>query len=205
MFKHFFDFSNSKGRVALKIRKFELAVIILTVPLVMITVGYMIARVPVAESFDISAERAPAPAVTPKPTPTPAPAPTANQAADVTAAPEEPPSEPPPLDVSGDPSDAPPPESAEPPDIPSGEPVTPKAPTPTLTPTPTPTPAGKVNINTAGLDELQRLTGIGPALAQRILDDREKHGPYESVDELRRVSGIGEKTVEKLTDQATVG
>jgi competence protein ComEA len=65
--------------------------------------------------------------------------------------------------------------------------------------------AGKrVNINTAGSAELQMLPGIGPALAQRILEDREKHGAYATVEQLDRVRGIGPKTIEKLRAMATV-
>lgn len=50
---------------------------------------------------------------------------------------------------------------------------------------------GKVNINSAGLSELQRLPGVGPATAQKILDYRNQHGRFNSVDELEEVSGIG--------------
>jgi competence ComEA-like helix-hairpin-helix protein len=57
---------------------------------------------------------------------------------------------------------------------------------------------GTIDINQAGLTELQLLPGIGPALAQRILDDRLKNGPYRSADDLDRVRGIGPKTLEKL-------
>lgn len=57
---------------------------------------------------------------------------------------------------------------------------------------------GRVNINTATKEELERLPGIGPTLAQRILDYREAHGGFRSVDELRKVSGIGPKKFEEL-------
>ena len=57
---------------------------------------------------------------------------------------------------------------------------------------------GTVNINSAGLDELQRLPGIGPAYAQRILDYRTEHGRFTSVEQLDNVKGIGPKTLEKL-------
>ena len=73
-----------------------------------------------------------------------------------------------------------------------------------VTPDP-PEPEEPVNINTAGLDELQRLTGIGPALAQRIIDYREEHGPFQSVEDLLEVKGIGEATLAKFREDATVG
>jgi len=57
---------------------------------------------------------------------------------------------------------------------------------------------GTVNINSAGLDELQRLPGIGPAYAQRILDYRKEHGRFTSADQLDNVKGIGPKKLEKL-------
>lgn len=62
----------------------------------------------------------------------------------------------------------------------------------------TPPGGGKVNINTAGKEELERLPGIGPTLARRILDYREAHGGFRSVEELRKVSGIGPKKFEEL-------
>ncbi len=57
---------------------------------------------------------------------------------------------------------------------------------------------GTIDINAAGLAELQLLPGIGPALAQRIVEDREKNGPYLAIENLDRVKGIGPKTLEKL-------
>ena len=72
-----------------------------------------------------------------------------------------------------------------------------------VTPEP-PEPEGPVDVNTAGLDELQRLTGIGPALAQRIIDYREEHGPFQSVEDLLEVKGIGEATLEKFREDVTL-
>lgn len=56
---------------------------------------------------------------------------------------------------------------------------------------------GRVNINTAGLEELQKLSGIGEKKAEAILLDRQQNGPYRRVDDLQRVPGIGPKTIEK--------
>jgi competence protein ComEA len=61
-----------------------------------------------------------------------------------------------------------------------------------------------VNLNTATLDQLESLPGIGPALAQRILDYREQHGPFRKVEDLLNVSGIGEKRLADLRSNVTV-
>lgn len=65
-------------------------------------------------------------------------------------------------------------------------------------------PAGKININTASIDQLETLPGIGPALAQRIIDFRTSNGPFTSVDGLDAVSGIGSSTLENIRDLVTV-
>ena len=64
---------------------------------------------------------------------------------------------------------------------------------------------GRVNINTAGLEELTTLPGIGEARAQAILDDREQNGPFRYPEELTRVKGIGEGIRAGLLDQITTG
>ena len=63
----------------------------------------------------------------------------------------------------------------------------------------------KVNINTASLEELDTLPGIGPKLGQRIIDYRETNGPFNSIEEIVLVSGIADSTFEKIKDQITVG
>lgn len=60
--------------------------------------------------------------------------------------------------------------------------------------------SGLVNINTASAAELQTLSGIGPSMAQSIIDERTKNGVFASVDDLMRVSGIGEKKLAKIKD-----
>ena len=65
-------------------------------------------------------------------------------------------------------------------------------------------PGGAVDLNTATLAQLDALTGIGPVLAQRILDWRTENGRFASVDQLREVSGIGESTFAELKSEVTV-
>jgi len=64
--------------------------------------------------------------------------------------------------------------------------------------------AGKVNINTAGLAELDSLPGIGPGYAQRIIDHRESHGPFHTIDEIQDVPGIGAATFARIRDLIVV-
>lgn len=61
-----------------------------------------------------------------------------------------------------------------------------------------------VSLNTADLAALDTLPGVGPVLAQRILDWRGEHGRFTSVDELGEVSGIGEKVLERLRPLVTL-
>lgn len=63
---------------------------------------------------------------------------------------------------------------------------------------------GLININTATLDELMQLDGIGEVKGRAIIAYREEHGSFASVSELLNVKGIGEKTLEKLRDNVTV-
>lgn len=61
-----------------------------------------------------------------------------------------------------------------------------------------------VNINTATAADLERLPGIGPSLAKRILDFRQKNGGFKSPTDLIAVQGIGEKKFEQLKNLVTV-
>jgi competence protein ComEA len=55
---------------------------------------------------------------------------------------------------------------------------------------------GKVNINSASLEELAQLSGIGPSYAERIVAYRDENGPFEKPEDLMKVKGIGSKTYE---------
>jgi competence protein ComEA len=65
-------------------------------------------------------------------------------------------------------------------------------------------PSGPVNLNSATLEQLDTLDGVGPATAQKILEYRTQHGGFASVDDLAQISGIGPKKLESLKAQVTV-
>lgn len=65
-------------------------------------------------------------------------------------------------------------------------------------------PVAPINLNTATLAQLDTLDGVGPGIAQRILDYREQHGGFRTVDELGEVSGIGDKRLAALRPAVTV-
>jgi len=65
-------------------------------------------------------------------------------------------------------------------------------------------PAAPVNLNTATLEQLDALAGVGPVTAQKILDYREEHGGFGSVDELGQVPGIGDVRLASLREQVRV-
>lgn len=62
-----------------------------------------------------------------------------------------------------------------------------------------------VNLNTATVELLEELPGIGPVTAEKILAYREEHGPFQSIEEIQNVSGIGPATFERIKDLITVG
>jgi competence protein ComEA len=68
-----------------------------------------------------------------------------------------------------------------------------------------PAPAAKVNINTASVEQLTALPGVGPALAARIVEHRQKSGAFRSTQEVMSVKGIGEKNFAKIEAYLTVG
>ena len=68
-----------------------------------------------------------------------------------------------------------------------------------------PAPSGKVNINTASAEQLATLPGVGPKLAVRILEYRQKAGAFKSVQELMNVRGIGEKNLKKIESYLSAG
>jgi competence protein ComEA len=66
-------------------------------------------------------------------------------------------------------------------------------------------PAGKVNLNSASVAELASVPGIGPKLAARIVEQRQKAGAFKQVEDILAVKGIGEKSFAKLQPHLSVG
>lgn len=62
---------------------------------------------------------------------------------------------------------------------------------------------GRININTADSTQLQEITGVGPATAEKIIAYRQKT-PFKKIEDLMNVSGIGEKTFQKMKEQVTI-
>ena len=69
----------------------------------------------------------------------------------------------------------------------------------------TPMPEPLIDVNTADLETLDKLSGIGPALAERIIAYREEHGPFQKPEDLLEVKGIGEATLEEFRQEITLG
>lgn len=81
------------------------------------------------------------------------------------------------------------------------EPVVLPAPSPTAGPL---SSGEKININTAGVEELTGLPGIGEVWARAIIEDRQVNGPFRIPEDLDRVSGIGAGTLEEILEYITV-
>jgi len=67
-----------------------------------------------------------------------------------------------------------------------------------------PRAAAPVDLNRAAAEELAQVPGIGPVLAQRIVDWREENGPFRRIEDLLKVKGIGETSLAKLRPHVTV-
>ena len=97
--------------------------------------------------------------------------------------------------------------AAEAPEAPE-EPETPEAPEEPAAPEETETEpegmASRVNLNTADAAALESLPGIGPAIAQRIIDYRMANGPFQTAAEIQDVRGIGAGIYAKIKDSITV-
>lgn len=65
-------------------------------------------------------------------------------------------------------------------------------------------PAVMVNVNKATTEELVKVRGIGPVMAKRIIEYRDKNGAFKSIDELAQVQGIGGNKLKRIQDQVTV-
>lgn len=62
---------------------------------------------------------------------------------------------------------------------------------------------GRIRINEVQVQSLEALPGIGPAMARRIIEDRQQHGPFRSIGDLQRVRGIGPKSAQRLAPHIT--
>jgi competence protein ComEA len=82
--------------------------------------------------------------------------------------------------------------------------ISPTPASPATPPVPTAT-AQKINLNTATAAELDTLPGIGPVIAQRILEYRAQHGPFARPEDLMEVAGIGEATFNRIKEAVSVG
>lgn len=72
------------------------------------------------------------------------------------------------------------------------------------TPASTAAEAGKVSLNAADAGELEKLPGIGPVLAQRIVEYRKTNGPFRDIGELKKVNGIGDSKYNQIKDKITL-
>ena len=67
------------------------------------------------------------------------------------------------------------------------------------------TKAELIDLNKASAEQLVALPGVGPAIAKRIVDFREKNGPFKRVEDLLKVRGVGEKSFQKIKGRVRVG
>jgi len=67
-----------------------------------------------------------------------------------------------------------------------------------------PQPTVMVNVNKATTEELVKVRGIGPVMAKRIIEHRDKNGMFKSIDDLTQVQGIGSSKLKRIQDQITV-
>lgn len=81
---------------------------------------------------------------------------------------------------------------------------TPPPPPPPAPPAPTTPAPAPINLNTATAADLEKLPGVGPAVAARIVEYRQKNGPFKKVEDLMNVRGIGEKTFLRLKPLLTI-
>jgi competence ComEA-like helix-hairpin-helix protein len=68
-----------------------------------------------------------------------------------------------------------------------------------------PAPAGKVNLNSASVEQLATLPGVGEKLAARIVEYRQKSGGFKALQELMNVKGVGEKNFQRIETHLTLG
>jgi competence protein ComEA len=69
---------------------------------------------------------------------------------------------------------------------------------------PAPAPAEKINLNSATVEQLQTLPGIGPAIAKNIVEHRAKVGKFNRIEEVINVKGVGEKKFQQIKDRLII-